>query len=1068
MPTFLTFPSGLGGSSSAGKSIKIGNVKTIQVDSAIKANVTATISSETDTDRVYDFTFTIPQGNDGYSPTVEIFHQTAVWRINEDKAPMAFFETDSTKPTEFDLTNLNSVEIISWWTNNEDGSIPLNIKFYKGSTLSKTESITAITEQSFKFDTTNYTKMTIETTGNDYANGQIIYNDETHETGYYLKFTYKENGIVKSFVTENLKGKNGEDGKTLQSVKYNFTLAANAWSNDNTATIRIPSVNSNNLIDIGYQESITNEQLDSILKAKLVCIGQAENEIILKAFGEKPLVNIPLTAVVEGSYLDIKTVEQVYGSETAYGQITIDKNSTLAIPKAVGKFNEIGSTGEIFNSYTQNKSLGGYSHSEGYKTAVGIDSSNVITSTTRPNEDSNTSKIYLYDGSYFIFDTNTNTWTVLGTNSSQHAEGQNNIVYGQAGHSEGQNNKSYGPWSHTEGYENTVYGKEGHAEGYLNTIYGNTTAGHVEGCTNKVGSDYGHAEGLNCEVYGTSAHAQNWGTIAASNYQTSLGKFNIKDEDNTYAVIIGDGTSNTNRHNLIALGWDSRLYLNTGDADEKVINLMELGGAYKGTKSQYGLISVDENNKISLSSAPVSLSYSKVPHENGDSTGVFDQYSTGVILNNIGVENRYRSLDKITYNTNSYASAPYKYSTVAGEGTVANSSSQFVIGKFNDYDDETSTFPFIIGNGASDTNRSNLFAIDSNGNIIIKGVSYNLANISGGSGSSTTVSYSPTLTSGTEIGKLTVGGTIYTLYSPASDTKVTNTLNTTKKAYITGTTSSLTNTGGQIFDTGVYLGEGAGTLCATTFYGNLQGTAMRSETSSKVAVTANSKTGVYRPYFDTIVTGGASLKGSSGFTIEETINNNSKKSTLNLGNNETYSGALKLFTQSSGGNILQGNTTNNSTVYTNYLPKKNGTLAIEEETETITFVSGKEIIKKNGNVVTVIFNGLTLSEYVDIPTDYLPKETIVFTGAGNTDGKTNKVVTGSNGEKVYYVSKPAIGFCFCTLNNTRLEEVRFVSSMATEEALAHANYGSTSTVITYGNYAKNTEVVLYATVTYLI
>ena len=104
MPTFLTFPSGLGGSSSAGKSIKIGNVKTIQVDSAIKANVTATISSETDTDRVYDFTFTIPQGNDGYSPTVEIFHQTVVWRINEDKAPMAFFETDNTKPTEFDLT----------------------------------------------------------------------------------------------------------------------------------------------------------------------------------------------------------------------------------------------------------------------------------------------------------------------------------------------------------------------------------------------------------------------------------------------------------------------------------------------------------------------------------------------------------------------------------------------------------------------------------------------------------------------------------------------------------------------------------------------------------------------------------------------------------------------------------------------------------------------------------------------------------------------------------------------------------------------------------------------------
>lgn len=52
---------------------------------------------------------------------------------------------------------------------------------------------------------------------------------------------------------------------------------------------------------------------------------------------------------------------------------------------------------------------------------------------------------------------------------------------------------------------------------------------------------------------------------------------------------------------------------------------------------------------------------------------------------------------------------------------------------------------------------------------------------------------------------------------------VTNTLNTTTKAYITGTTSATTNTGGQIFDTGVYLDTTAGTLTATTFKGALSG-----------------------------------------------------------------------------------------------------------------------------------------------------------------------------------------------------------------------------------------------------
>ena len=50
-----------------------------------------------------------------------------------------------------------------------------------------------------------------------------------------------------------------------------------------------------------------------------------------------------------------------------------------------------------------------------------------------------------------------------------------------------------------------------------------------------------------------------------------------------------------------------------------------------------------------------------------------------------------------------------------------------------------------------------------------------------------------------------------------TDTKVTNTLATTTKAYVTGTTGATTNTGTQVFDTGVYLDTTAGTLVAKTF-----------------------------------------------------------------------------------------------------------------------------------------------------------------------------------------------------------------------------------------------------------
>ena len=57
-------------------------------------------------------------------------------------------------------------------------------------------------------------------------------------------------------------------------------------------------------------------------------------------------------------------------------------------------------------------------------------------------------------------------------------------------------------------------------------------------------------------------------------------------------------------------------------------------------------------------------------------------------------------------------------------------------------------------------------------------------------------------------------GTI-TTQDTNSDTKVTNTLATTTKAYITGTTSATTSTGTQVFDTGVYLTTTAGVLHVT-------------------------------------------------------------------------------------------------------------------------------------------------------------------------------------------------------------------------------------------------------------
>lgn len=73
-----------------------------------------------------------------------------------------------------------------------------------------------------------------------------------------------------------------------------------------------------------------------------------------------------------------------------------------------------------------------------------------------------------------------------------------------------------------------------------------------------------------------------------------------------------------------------------------------------------------------------------------------------------------------------------------------------------------------------------------------------------------------------------------------TDQYVKNNLNTTAKAYITGTTSDATQIGEQVFDTGVYLTENAGELKATTFVGDLTGTATKALTADACAGSAAS------------------------------------------------------------------------------------------------------------------------------------------------------------------------------------------------------------------------------------
>ena len=121
------------------------------------------------------------------------------------------------------------------------------------------------------------------------------------------------------------------------------------------------------------------------------------------------------------------------------------------------------------------------------------------------------------------------------------------------------------------------------------------------------------------------------------------------------------------------------------------------------------------------------------------------------------------------------------------------------------------------------------------------------------------------------------GNIIINTNNPNTDTKVTNTLNTTTKGYITATTTATTSTGTQIFDTGVYLGTSAGYLHAKTFVGSLSGnasTATNATTATKLATTGHNLVGGG-------ITAVSSLNGN--IVINTPVSYNSGTKTLVLG-----------------------------------------------------------------------------------------------------------------------------------------------------------------------------------------
>ena len=128
-----------------------------------------------------------------------------------------------------------------------------------------------------------------------------------------------------------------------------------------------------------------------------------------------------------------------------------------------------------------------------------------------------------------------------------HAEGVFTSASGHYSHAEGYQTIALGVGSHAEGTASIASGDFSHAEGELTLASGSFT--HAEGLSTIASGIYSHAEGQSTIALGTGSHAQGLGTSASGDYQSVQGRYNAT--ASTALWILGDGTSNTDRKNLI-------------------------------------------------------------------------------------------------------------------------------------------------------------------------------------------------------------------------------------------------------------------------------------------------------------------------------------------------------------------------------------------------------------------------------------------------------------------------------------------------------------------------------------
>ena len=509
-----------------------------------------------------------------------------------------------------------------------------------------------------------------------------------------------------------------------------------------TFQIRINYVNANGDANY-YQVTDTTVEDDSILFTWLVSSDAAaykgtvsfaarlytvEDTIVKESFNS----TIATAEVLEGIIVD------EYMPPDAQQDLITLLLSQIEFPAGsnVGQVdNTEGATahGEIFNDYTHNEATGGFSHAEGNSTTASGANSHAEGSDTTASSNC----------------AHAEGFTTTASKYYSHAEGSNTTASGTSSHAEGSGTTASGYYSHAEGSTTNATADTSHAEGS-----GTTASGYAS-----------HAEGNSTTATAGSSHAEGSGTKASSANQHVQGKYNVEDTAGTYAMIIGNGTSDDARSNAFTVDWNGNIecgtvngidvtQISSGGSEVGQIDTTEgashHGEIFNNYKNGYyfknkatGLYSHAEGSDTTASGdfshaegytakatgdfshaeGSGSIASGSRSHAEGSGTNAEgnDSHAEGVgtTASNIAAhtEGGYTNASGSYSHAEGYqARASGDYSHAEGFNTKASSANQHVQGKYN-VEDTAGTYTMIIGNGSSNTARSNCFTVDWNGNI---------------------------------------------------------------------------------------------------------------------------------------------------------------------------------------------------------------------------------------------------------------------------------------------------------------------------------------------------------------